>query len=126
MDNVRPEGTEDQSVTSSIGTDLGRNVHVRHSKCIINSPQRYKPGFGAAREWNNDAVASIIYMIQYGDLNSNVNTYDILSLMYYWDAEDCVDTPSTFHMRALYVLNSQGHNTDTPTYIEALSGKNAE
>ena len=46
--------------------------------------------------------------------------------MYYWDAEDCVDTPSTFHMREFYVLNSQGHNTDTPTYIEALSGKNAE
>ena len=28
MDNVCPEGTEDQYVTSPRGEDLGRNVHV--------------------------------------------------------------------------------------------------
>ena len=43
-----------------------------------------------------------------------------------WEAEDCVDTPSTFHMRESYVLKIESHNPDTPTYMEALSGKNAE
>ena len=33
---------------------------------------------------------------------------------------------STFHMRESYVVKSQSHNTGTLTYMEALSGKNAE
>ena len=78
MDNVRPEGTEEQSVTSPDREALGRNVHVRRSKRIRNSPQRYNPVFGAAREWKNDAAASIVYMIQYMDLNSNADTDDVL------------------------------------------------
>ena len=40
MDNVHPEGTEDQYVTYPSGEDLGRNVHVRRSKRIRNSPHR--------------------------------------------------------------------------------------
>ena len=60
MDNVCPEVTEDQYVTSPRGEALGSNVHLRRSKCIRNSPQRYNPGFGAAREYKNDAVASIV------------------------------------------------------------------
>ena len=43
MENVCKEGTEDQYVTSPSGDDFGRNVHVRRSKRIINSPQRYNP-----------------------------------------------------------------------------------
>ena len=43
MENVRPEGTKDQSITSPNGEALGRNVHVRRSKRIRNSPQRYNP-----------------------------------------------------------------------------------
>ena len=78
MDNERHEGTEDQSVTSPSGEALGRNVHVRRSKCIRKYPQRYDPVFGSAEEWNNDTVASFIYMIQDGDLNRNVDTYKIL------------------------------------------------
>ena len=93
MVNVCPEGTEEQYVTSPIGEALGRNVHVRCSKRIRNSPQRYNPGFGAARSWKNDAVASIVYMIQDRDLNSNVNTDDIPSLLAEWDSEDYMDTP---------------------------------
>ena len=46
MDNVRPEGTEDQYVTSPSGEALGRNVHVRRSELIINSPQRYTQDLG--------------------------------------------------------------------------------
>ena len=65
-------------------------------------------------------------MIQYGDLNSNVDMYDILSLLVEWDAEDCTYTPSTFHMRESYALRTQSHDTDTPTYMEALSGENLE
>ena len=105
---------------------MGNNIRVRRSKRIRKSPQRYNPGFGADREWKNDSVASIVYIIQYGDININVDTNDILSLLYEWDAEDCMDMPSTFHMRESYVLKTQIHDPDTPTYMEALSGKNSE
>ena len=37
-----------------------------------------------------------------------------------------MDTPSTFHMRESYTLKIQSHDPDTPTYMEALSGKNPE
>ena len=97
----------------------------RRVKCR-NSPQRYNPGFGAAREWKNDVVASIVYMIQDRDFDSNVDTDNILSLLAEWDAEDCMDTPSTFHMKESYALKTQSHNPDAPTYMEALSGKNLE
>ena len=50
---------------------------MRRYERIRNYPQQYNPGFGAAREWKNDAVASIVYMIQDEDLNSNVDTDDI-------------------------------------------------
>ena len=32
MDNERPEGNEDQSITSVDGEDLRRNVHMRRSE----------------------------------------------------------------------------------------------
>ena len=60
------------------GEALGRNVNVRRSERIRNFPQRFNPGFGAARELKNDAVASIVYMIQDRDFDSNVDTDDIL------------------------------------------------
>ena len=50
----------------------GSNVHVKRYERIIKSPQWYNPGFGAAREWKNDSVSSIVYMIQDGDFISNV------------------------------------------------------
>ena len=93
MDNVFPEGTEDQSVTSPSREALGRNVHMRRLKHIINYPQRYNAVFGAAREWKTDATASIVYMIQDGDLNRNVDTYDIILLLSECDAQDFMDTP---------------------------------
>ena len=99
MEKLRPERTEDQYVTYPIGEALGGNVHVRSSKRIRKFPQRYNPGFGAARECKNYDVASIFYKIQYGDINSNVNTGGILLLLDERDAEDCMDAPSTFHMR---------------------------
>ena len=39
------------------------------------------------------------------------------------DAEDCMDTPSTFHMRESYDLKTQSHDIDTPMYMEVLSGE---
>ena len=72
---------------------------MRRSERIKNYPQRYNPGFGAAIEWKNDTVSSIVYMIQDMDINSNVDMEDILSLLDEWDSEDCMHTPSTFHMR---------------------------
>ena len=86
MDNMCPYGNENQYVTSPSGETLGRNVNVRRSECIRNSPQRYNPAFGAAREWKNNAVASTVYMIQDRDYDSNVDTDDILLLLAEWDA----------------------------------------
>ena len=43
MDNVCPDRTEDQYVTSTSGEALVRNVYVRRSERIRNSPQRYNP-----------------------------------------------------------------------------------
>ena len=65
-------------------------------------------------------------MIQDRDLDSNVDTDHIISLLAEWDAGDCMDTLSTFHMRESYALKTQRHDTDTPTYMEALSGENPE
>ena len=65
-------------------------------------------------------------MIQDRDLNSNVDTDDILSLLADWDAEDCMYKPSMFHMRESCTLKTQIHDPDTPTYTEALSGENLE
>ena len=50
-------------------------------------PRRFNPEFGAAREWKNNAVASIVYMIQDRDYNSNVDKDDIILLLAEWDAE---------------------------------------
>ena len=65
-------------------------------------------------------------MIQDRAININVYMDDIVLLLAKWDAEYCMDTPSTFHMRESYVLKSQIHGPDTPTYTEALSGENSE
>ena len=51
---------------------------------------------------------------------------DILSLLAEWDEEDCMDTPKIFHMREYYVIKYQNHDTDTPTYMEALLDENTE
>ena len=102
VDHVCPEGNENQYVTFPSGWALGRNVNARRSKRIRKSPQRYNPGFGASIEWKNDTVASIVYMLQDRDLDSNVDTDEILSLLDKWDVEYCIDTPSTFHMREYY------------------------
>ena len=72
---------------------------MRRCESIRKYPQQYDPVFGAAREWNNDSVASIVYMIQDGYLNNNVYTNGILKLMAEWYAEDCMYMPSMFHMR---------------------------
>ena len=37
-----------------------------------------------------------------------------------------MDTPSTFHMRESYVIKTQSHDPDTPTYMEALSSENVD
>ena len=99
---------------------------MRRSERIRNSPQRYNPGFGSDREWKNDDVASIFYMIQDRDININVDTDGILSLLAEWDSEYCMNMPSTFHMREYYALKYQSHDPDTPTYMETLSGENSE
>ena len=65
-------------------------------------------------------------MIQDRHINRNVDTNDILSLLAEWDAEDCMDRPSTFHMIESYAIKTQSHDPDTPTYMEALSGENSE
>ena len=125
--SVRETGTnENQYVTSPRGENLGRNVNVRRCECIRNYPQGYNPVLGAAREWNNNAVASIVYMIQDRDFDRNVDTDDILSLLGEQDTEDFMDTPSTFHTKESFDIKNQSHDPDTPTYMEALLGENLE
>ena len=58
-------------------------------------------------------------MIQDRDFDSNVDTDDILSLMDEWDAEYCMDTPSTFHMRESYYIKTKSHDPDTTIYMES-------
>ena len=65
-------------------------------------------------------------MIQDRDLDRNVDTDDILSLLSDWDAEYFTDKPSMFHMRKSYALKTQIHDPDTPTYMKNLSGENLE
>ena len=65
-------------------------------------------------------------MIQDRYFDSNVDTDNILSLLAWWDSEDCIDTQSMFHMRESYALKTQSHDPNTRTYIEALSGENLE
>ena len=98
---------------------------MRRSECTRKYPQWYNPGFEADREWNNDAVATIVYMIQDGDLNRNVDMNDIIQLLDDWYVEYFMSTPSTLHMRVSYVIKYQIHNPDTKTYTQALSGENA-
>ena len=69
---------------------------MRRPEYIRKSPQQYNPGFWDAKEWKNDAISSIVYMIQDGYFNRNVDTDYNLSLMAEWDAEYCMDMPSTF------------------------------
>ena len=45
MDNVCPEGTEDQYVTSTSGEHLGRNFNWKRSELIRKSPQHPEPVF---------------------------------------------------------------------------------
>ena len=59
-------------------------------------------------------------MIQYGDLNINVYTYNILLLLAEWNTEDWMDKPSTFHMREYYFIKSQSYYPDIPMYMEAF------
>ena len=56
-------------------------------------------------------------MNQDGDINSDVYTNYILSLLDEWDAEDFMDTSSSFYIIESYVLKSQSHNPDTTTYM---------
>ena len=65
-------------------------------------------------------------MIQDRDFDSNVDTDEILLLLAEWEVEDCMDTPSTFHIRESYALKNQGHDPDTPTYMEESSGEKSE
>ena len=91
MRNICLEGPEDQSVTSTSGEDLGRNLHMGRSGRIRKSLKQYDPGFWAARQWNSDAVLSILYMIQYVGFNGNVDTDDIVSLLAELYAEYCIN-----------------------------------
>ena len=47
MENVLPEGTEDQYVTSPSGESLGRNLYVRCSEHIKNLHSGMTRGLGA-------------------------------------------------------------------------------
>ena len=91
---------------------------MRHYKRNRKPPQQFEPVFGAEREYNSESIANIVYMIKYGDYNSNVDTNDILYLLADWDVEYCMDTLLKFHTREDYPLNYQSNYPDTPTHME--------
>ena len=43
-------------------------------------------------------------MISYGGYDSNVDTDNIISSLAKWDAEYCMDAPSTLHMGESYAI----------------------
>ena len=81
MENNFLEGTKGQSITYPSGEALGRDIHMRHSKCNRKPPQRFDPVFQVIREWKSDDAASLFYILQHGDCGSNIDTYNILSLL---------------------------------------------
>ena len=100
---------------------MGGYVHVRSSERIRKSQQRFDPRFEAEREWNIEAVESLVYNLKYGDYYSNIYKGNIiLDLLNYWDAEYCMDTPSELHMRIYYVIKPNSQYYDDKTYMEKL------
>ena len=71
----------------------------------------------AAREWKIDNVSIIVYMIQYGYLNRNIDIDEIVSLLTEWEVEDFVYAPSKFHVRKYFDLKSQIHDPDNPVNL---------
>ena len=57
-------------------------------------------------------------MIGYHDIN--IINFNILLMLDDRDTEDCMDAPVKLHMNEPYDLQYQIHDTDTPTYLEAL------
>ena len=78
---------------------MDRYVHVSNSKRNSKCTQRFEPSFAASREWKSDAATSLVYMIQDGYYDRNLNMYEILYLLDDWDIEGFMDTPSKLNMR---------------------------
>ena len=100
--------------------------HVKLSEIIGKSLQKFDPDFGAARQYNSDTLDSLVYMIQDGYYDSNIDTENIIDLLADQDPEDFMDTPSTLHTREYYALKSQSQDYNNPMYMEALSGEYME
>ena len=98
--------------------NFGMSITLRYSNCVIEAH--------TARQQNSDDVESLVYMIQDGYYNSNIDTENIIYLLADQDAEDFMGTPSTFHMREYYALKSQSQDYEAPMYMEALSGEYME
>ena len=129
MDNGCSEGTQERSVTSPKGEALGRDVHTRHSECNKEKPQRFDPGSGDAREWNNDTVAILVLIIQSRYYVSNIDIDEIISLLDDLGAKYCMYNPLIFHMRESYAIRSHIHDNDNPKFMEAnntISGDRVE
>ena len=62
-------------------------------------------------------------MICDGDHYRNIDTDKILSLLYEWDSEYCMDATSMIHMKKYYALKYKIYDINNPTHMEVLSGK---
>ena len=99
---------------------------MRRSKSIRKSPHKNEPVFGAARECKSNTVASFIYTVCGRDYDSNAHTNKILSLLAEWHEESFIDAPLTLHTRESCSLKSQIHDSNTPTYMNSISGKHVD
>ena len=78
MKNDRLQGTQNKCIISTSGEALGVDSFVRCSNCISKYPRVYDPLFGAAKLWNSENVASLVFMIHGEDYYRNVDMDKIL------------------------------------------------
>ena len=63
---------------------------MRHYNRIRKYPQKFDPVYGATRSFNSDDIASLLYIIHYGNYDRNTDMDKILYLLAGWDVEDCM------------------------------------
>ena len=88
------------------------------------SPIRYDPGVGSAREWKSDSVAHLAKICESGTW-TGTQWNDICGLLALMDTERISLNP-IYHPLPQAYLSKKKRDPDTPNYFDAMSGENAE